>query len=58
MQRRKTHPLTLGDVIQVVSKFSHDDHEVSLVVADLVNRRLIQSMRTRKRLRVVVSDHR
>ncbi len=57
MQRRKTNPLTLGDVIQVVSKYSHDDHEVGLVVADLVNRQLIRSVRTRKRMRVVLSNY-
>lgn len=57
MQRRKTHSLTLGDVIQVVSKYSQDDHEVGLVVADLINRRLIRSVQTRKRMRAVFSNH-
>jgi hypothetical protein len=40
--RRPKRRLTLGDVIRTVSQFSHDDHEVSLVVADLINRRLIR----------------
>jgi hypothetical protein len=42
MIRRRKRQLTLGDVIKVVSQFSHDDHEMSLVVADLINRRLIR----------------
>jgi hypothetical protein len=42
LMRRPKRRLTLGDVIRTVSQFSHDDHEVSLVVADLINRRLIR----------------
>jgi hypothetical protein len=33
--------LTLGDLIRVVSQFSRDDHETSLVIADLIQRGLV-----------------
>jgi hypothetical protein len=42
MMRRAKQQLTLGDVIKVVSRFSHDDHEITVVVADLINRGLIR----------------
>jgi hypothetical protein len=52
MRQRKTQ-LTLGDVIKVVSQFSHDDHEMSLVVADLINRGLVKLRVSRKHAKVV-----
>ena len=36
--RVKKHLMTLQDVIGIVSRFSRNDYEVSLVVADLLNR--------------------
>lgn len=56
MHRRKLE-LTLGDVIQVVSQFSHDDHEIVLVVADLINRGLIRLRVPHKHTRVVRTNH-
>jgi hypothetical protein len=53
MKRRANQQLTLGDVIKVVSQFSHDDHEVTLVVADLINRGLIKLRVPYKQVRVV-----
>ncbi len=41
MNRRRKRRLTLADAIEVVSQFSHDDHETGLVVADLIERGLI-----------------
>ena len=41
MNRRRKRRLTLADAIEVVSQFSHDDHETGLVVADLIKRGLI-----------------
>lgn len=40
--RRRKRRLTLGDMIEVVSQYSRDDHETTLVVADLINRGLIR----------------
>jgi hypothetical protein len=54
MIHRRKRQLTLGDVIKVVSHFSHDDHETSLVVADLINRRLIKLRGQYKHTKVTV----
>ena len=40
--RIKRHLMTLQDLIGVVSRFARNDHETSLVVADLLNRRLVR----------------
>jgi hypothetical protein len=40
--RIKKHLMTLQDVIGIVSRFSRNDHEMSLVVADLLNRGLVR----------------
>jgi hypothetical protein len=40
--RVKKHILKLQDVIDVVSRFARNDHETSLVVADLINRGLVR----------------
>ena len=53
MMHRRKQELTLGDVIQVVSQFSHDDQEIVLVVADLINRGLIRLRVPWKHARVV-----
>jgi hypothetical protein len=54
MIHRRKRQLTLGDVIKVVSHFSHDDHETSLVVADLINRGLIKLRGPYKHTKVTV----
>lgn len=38
---RKQQSLTLGELIQAVARFSRNDHEVSLVVADLMQRGVV-----------------
>ena len=38
---RRQQSLTLGELIQVVSQFSRNDHEVGLVVADLMQRGVV-----------------
>jgi len=40
--RAKKHIMTLQDVIGIVSRFARNDHETSLVVADLLNRGLVR----------------
>ena len=40
--RIKKHLMTLQDVIGIVSRLSRNDHETSLVVADLLNRGLVR----------------
>lgn len=37
--------LTLGELIRVVSECSHNDHEVGLAVADLMQRGVVVSAR-------------
>ncbi len=41
MHRRKQSQ-TLGELIQIVSQFSHNDHEVGLAVADLLQRGVVR----------------
>ena len=40
--RRRKQSQTLGELIQVVSQFSHNDHEVGLAVADLLQRGVVR----------------
>ena len=40
--RVKKHLMTLQDVIGIVSRFSRNDYEMSLVVADLLNHGLVR----------------
>jgi len=40
--RVKKHLMTLQDLIGTVSGFARNDHETSLVVADLLNRGLVR----------------
>ena len=56
MTRRRKQQLTLGDVIKVVSQFSQDDREMSLVVADLINRGLVKLHGPHKRAKVVCTN--
>jgi hypothetical protein len=40
--RAKKHLLKLQDVIDAVARFARNDHETSLVVADLINRGFVR----------------
>ncbi len=40
--RARKHLLKLQDVIDAVSRFARNDHETSLVVADLINRGFVR----------------
>jgi hypothetical protein len=40
--RDRKHLMKLQDVIDVVSRFARNDHETSLVVADLINRGFVR----------------
>ena len=53
MIRRKRQELTLGDAIQVVAQFSRDNHEITIVVADLINRGLVKLQGPYKHTKVV-----
>jgi hypothetical protein len=57
MIRRRRQQLTLGDAIQVVAQFSRDNHEITLVVADLINRGLVKLQGPYKHARVVRTNH-
>jgi len=57
MMRRGKQQLTLGDVIKVVSQVSHGDHEMILVVTDLINRGLVRLRGPYKHTRVVRTNH-
>jgi hypothetical protein len=57
MMRRRQQQLTLGDVIKVVSQVSHGDHEMILVVADLINRGLVKLRGPYKHTKVVRANH-
>jgi len=52
MLRRKRE-LTLGDVIEVVAQFSHDETETTRVVVDLIDRGMVKLQGPRGRARVV-----
>ena len=51
--RVKKHLMTLRDVIGIVSRFSRNDFETSLVVADLLNRGLVR-VQTRGHARRII----
>jgi hypothetical protein len=55
--RRRKQSLTLGDLIRIVSQFSHNDQELSLAVADLMNRGVVRSRGRHKNFRVVAAGH-
>jgi hypothetical protein len=42
MKARFQQPMTLQDVVKIVSQFSRNDHETAIVVADLLNRGLVR----------------
>jgi hypothetical protein len=55
--RRLTQRLTLGDLVYAVSQCSRDCGEASLVVADLLQRGIVQLSPQRKPLRILSSTH-
>jgi len=55
MQRRK-RTLTLGELIQAVAQFSHNDHEMSLTVADLMQRGVIKARGRHKHFKVIAAE--
>jgi hypothetical protein len=57
MIRQRRQQLTLGDAIQVVAQFSRDNHEITLVVADLINRGLVKLQGPYRHARVVRTNH-
>lgn len=52
--RVKKHIMRLQDVIGIVSRFSRNDHEMSLVVADLLNRGLVRVQTRGHSCRIIV----
>ena len=45
IMHRRQHALTLGELIRLVSKYAHTDHEVGLAVADLMQRGVVVNAR-------------
>ena len=56
MSNRK-HRLTLGELIQVVSQYARNEHEMHLAVADLRNRGIVRNTKHHKRFKVVATGH-
>ena len=52
--RIKKHLMTLQDVIGIVNRFSRNDRETSLVVADLLNRGLVRLIAGGNPRRIIV----
>ena len=52
--RIKKHLMTLQDVIGIVNRFSRNDQETSLVVADLLNRGLVRVIAGGNSRRIIV----
>ena len=52
MSNRK-HRLTLGELIRVVSEYAHNDREMNLAVADLMERGIVRNTKHHKRFKVV-----
>ena len=42
MSSRSRKRMTLQDLVRVVSRYSRNDHEMGLVVADLINRGVVR----------------
>ena len=49
--RRRKQSQTLGELILAVSQFSHNDHEVGLAVADLLQRGVVRFRGRNRHLR-------
>jgi hypothetical protein len=54
MKQRFQRPMTLQDVVRIVSQFSRNDHETAVVVADLLNRGVVRVRMHSPARRVVV----
>jgi len=54
MKARFHKPMTLQDVVRIVSQFSRNDHETAVVVADLLNRGFVRVRGNSTARRVVV----
>ena len=54
MRSRMRKQQTLQDLVRVVSQSSHDDHELGLVVADLVNRGVVKIQGPYRQRKVVI----
>lgn len=52
--RVRKHVLRLADLVRIVSQFSRNDQETSMVVADMLNRGLVRVHTRRHEYRVVV----
>jgi len=57
MMRQRKQQLTLGDAIKAVAQFSHDDNEIIIVVADMINRGLVKLQGPYRHARVVHTNH-
>jgi len=55
MRNSKKTSMTLMDVVRIVSKCTKSDHEVGLVVADLINRGRVKIRGPFQRHRLVVA---
>ena len=54
MKSRVKKTMKLRDVIRIVAEFSRNDYEVSVVVADLINRGLLKARTGGRSQRIVV----
>ena len=54
MKPRFRKPMTLQDVVKIVSQFARNDHETALVVADMLSRGLVRVRGNLTARRVVV----
>ena len=42
MTSRSKRQMTLQDLVRIVSQYSRNDHEMGLVIADLINRGVVR----------------
>ena len=54
MKSHRRIKMTLRDVIRIVSEFARNDQELSLVVADLINRGFIKARTGGRSQRIIV----
>ena len=55
MHQRK-RLLTLGELIRTISQFAHNNHEVNLAVADLLQRGVVKLRNQPKHQKIIVSE--
>jgi hypothetical protein len=51
--RRQKKQLTLGELIHVVSQYSHNQYEMRLAVADLLQRGVVRARTGHKHYRII-----